>query len=256
VDLELTGKVALVAAATSGLGFGVARELAREGATVSVAGRSKQRLQDAVAELRTTARHDRIDGVSLDVRDEAAVRDWVDTVAAEHGRVDVMVTNAGGPPSGDATTHDLGAYRDALELSLLSAVSLVSAAVPHMRRNQYGRVLFVTSQSVKQPIEGKALSNTVRPGLLGYAKSLVHELSKDGITVNVLAPGMTRTPELEEWAATLDGGLAGLAADIPVGRIGETEELGAVAAFLAGSRASFVTGAVIPVDGGGARSLL
>jgi 3-oxoacyl-[acyl-carrier protein] reductase len=256
VDLELSGKVAVVAAATSGLGLGIARELAVEGATVSVAGRSKDRLQKALATLRSVAPDDRVGGVTLDVRDEQAVRDWVDTVAAEHGRVDVVVTNAGGPPSGDATGHGVAAYREALELSLLSAVSLVSAAVPHMRRNRYGRVLFVTSQAVKQPIEGKALSNTARPGLLGYAKSLVHELSQDGITVNVLAPGMTRTPELEEWAATLDGGITGLASDIPVGRIGEPAELGAVAAFLASGRASFVTGAVVPVDGGAARGLL
>jgi len=254
MDLKLQDRVALVAAATSGIGLGIARALAAEGAIVSVAGRSPERLARAVAELEEIA-PGRVSGVALDVRDEDAVRQWADGVAAEHGRLDIVVTNAGGPPPGQATEHSVAGYRDAVELTLLSAVSLVSAAVPHLRKGGYGRILFVTSQSVKQPIPGMALSNTVRPGLLGYAKSLVHELSTDGITVNVLAPGMTRTPELESWAETLDGGLAGLAGDIPLGRVGEVDELGSLAAFLAGAQAGFVTGAVIPVDGGAAQGL-
>ncbi|WP_202919170.1 SDR family NAD(P)-dependent oxidoreductase [Saccharothrix deserti] len=256
MDLGLSGRVALVAAATSGLGLGIARELAAEGAIVSVAGRSPDRLAAAVEELKAVSPTGTVGGVSLDVRDEEAVRAWADDVAAEHGRLDVVVTNAGGPGSGVASSHGVADYRAALELSLLSAVSLVSAGLPHLRRNGYGRVLFVTSQSVKQPIEGLALSNTVRPGLLGYAKSLVQEVSAEGITVNVLAPGMTRTPELEAWASTLPDGLAGLASDIPVGRVGETAELGALAAFLASPRAAFITGAVIPIDGGASRGLL
>jgi 3-oxoacyl-[acyl-carrier protein] reductase len=165
------------------------------------------------------------------------------------------VTNAGGPPSGHATEFDVGQYREAVELTLLSAVSLVSAALPHLRRDSWGRILLVASLAAKQPIPGLALSNTIRPALLGYAKSLVHELSGEGITVNVLVPGMTRTPELEAWARTLPGGLAGLAADIPIGRVAEPAELGAVAAFLASPRAAAISGAVVPVDGGAASGL-
>jgi 3-oxoacyl-[acyl-carrier protein] reductase len=255
MDLGLNGKVALVAAGTSGLGLAVATALAEEGATVSVAGRDTARLARAVESLEKAATGGEVSGHSLDVRDEQAVADWVEQAAARHGSVDIVVTNAGGPGPGHATVHPVQAYRDALELNLLSAVSLVSAAVPHMRRNRWGRVLFITSLSAKQPIDGMALSNTVRPGLLGYAKSLVHELSPDGITVNVLAPGMTRTPELEHWAKGLDGGIPGLTAAIPVGRLAEPDELGAAAAFLAGTRSGFVTGTVLPVDGGASRGL-
>jgi 3-oxoacyl-[acyl-carrier protein] reductase len=256
MDLGLTGKVAMVAAATSGLGLGIAKELAAEGATVSVAGRSASRLAEAVEILKAVSPTGSVGGVSLDVRDEDAVRAWADGLAAEHGRLDIVVTNAGGPGSGAASSHGVAEYRAALELNLLSAVSLVSAALPHLRRNKFGRILFVASQSVKQPIEGMALSNTARPGLLGYAKSLVQELAPEGITVNVLAPGMTRTPELEEWAASLPGGLDSLTTDIPVGRVGETEELGRLASFLASPGSGFITGAVIPIDGGATRGLL
>ncbi|MGW4651719.1 SDR family NAD(P)-dependent oxidoreductase [Kitasatospora sp. NPDC004289] len=256
MDLGLAGKVALVAAGTSGLGLAVATAFAREGATVSVAGRDPERLARAVAALEKESAGGSVSGFPLDVRDEEAVADWVARAAELHGGVDIVVTNAGGPGPGHATEHSVQTYRDAVELNLLSAVSLVSAAVPHMRRAGWGRVLFITSLAAKQPISGMALSNTVRPGLLGYAKSLVHELSPDGITVNVLAPGMTRTPELEHWAKGLSGGIPGLTADIPAGRLAEPEELGAAAAFLASTRAAFVTGTVLPVDGGATRSLL
>jgi 3-oxoacyl-[acyl-carrier protein] reductase len=255
MELELTGRAAVVAAGTSGIGLGIARELAREGAYVSVSGRSPDRLAAAIASIRTSSPTGEAGGVSLDVRDEDAVRRWVDSVAADRGRLDVLVTNAGGPPAGHATQSAVARYRDAAELTLLSAVSLVSAALPHLRRSGVGRILFVTSLAAKQPIPGLALSNTVRPALLGYAKSLVHELSAEGITANVLAPGMTRTPELERWAQTLPGGLGALAADIPVGRVAEPAEVGRVAAFLASPRSSFITGTVIPVDGGASAGL-
>ncbi len=151
---------------------------------------------------------------------------------------------------------DAAALREAVELTLASAVTMVNAALPHLRAGGWGRVLLIASQSAKQPIPGLALSNTLRPAVAGYAKTLVGELAGSGVTVNVLAPGMTRTAALEEWAAELPDGLAGLAADIPLGRVAEPAEFGAVAAFLASEQAAFVTGIVLPVDGGATRGLL
>ncbi|WP_019854047.1 SDR family NAD(P)-dependent oxidoreductase [Actinopolyspora mortivallis] len=255
MDLQLDGKTALVAAASSGLGYAVAHALAEEGAAVSIAARGEERLNRAVSELREVSTSGEVSGHALDVRDEEAVRSWVEEVAAERGGVDIVVTNAGGPPKGPATAHELATFREALELNLLSAVSLVSTSLPHMRRNGWGRVLFMTSLSVKQPVDGLALSNTVRPGLLGYAKSLVQELGGSAITVNTLAPGMTRTSELEKWASSLPGGVEELTEGIPLGRLGEPGELGSTAAFLASPRAGYITGAVLPVDGGAVQGL-
>jgi 3-oxoacyl-[acyl-carrier protein] reductase len=257
MDLGLGDKVAMVAAGTSGIGLAIATELAAQGATVTVCGRSPVRLRAALNELRTVSGE--VDGACVDVLDHAAVRDWVDRTAARYGGPHIVVANAGSPPEGGVGRFGAQDYRDALELNLLSGIALVTAALPGMRRAGSGRVLFVASLAAKQPIPGLALSNTVRPAVLGYAKALIHELAAEGehgITVNVLAPGMTRTPALEAWAAELDDGVSGLIKDIPLARLAEPAEVGAVAAFLASGRAAFVTGVVLPVDGGASSGLL
>ncbi len=256
MDLGLGDRVVAIAGGTAGLGLAAARALAAEGATVAVCGRDADRVRAAAAEG--------LDATSVDVSDERAARDWVDAVAARHGSLHVVVANAGGPPPGTATQHDLQAYRDAIELSLLSQINLVQAALPHLQRAGWGRVLFITSKSVKQPIAGLALSNTARAGVVGYAKSLVADLAAQDraagrtgrITVNVLAPGSTRTGRLESLAgADVESGLAAMAADIPLGRVGRPEEFAAVLTFLAGEPASFVTGVTLPVDGGEVRGM-
>lgn len=247
MDLGLNGKVALVAGATSGLGLAVARTLAAEGATVSIGARDPQRLDDALATLPGDGHL----GESVDVRDAAAVTQWVDRTVTECGALHIVVANAGGPPAGAATEFDLAAYRDAVELSLLSQIGLVQEALPHLQAAGWGRVLFVTSQSVKQPMPGLALSNTARVGVVAYAKSLVAALGAGDITVNVLAPGSHDTPRLRQ----LHGGEPS-AEGIPLGRVGQPDEFGAVAAFLASERASYITGTTIAVDGGSVRSLL
>ena len=181
---------------------------------------------------------------------------WVEETAERFGAVHVVVANAGGPPPGTATQFGLGEYREALELSLLSSIALVQAALPHLRAAGWGRVLFVTSVSVKQPIPTLALSNTARAGVAGYAKSLVAELGDAGITVNLLAPGYHRTPRVEGVLGDDPEALAAVTVDVPLGRIGEPDDFGAVAAFLCSEQAGYVTGTVVPVDGGHTRALL
>lgn len=247
MDLGLTGKVAMVAGGSSGLGLAIARALAAEGATVSIGARDAERLDRAL----TSLPGDGHIAESVDVRDEQGVPRWVERTVTECGALHIVVANAGGPPAGPATQFDLATYREAVELSLLSQIGMVQTALPHLQSVGWGRVLFVTSQSVKQPIGGLALSNTARVGVVGYAKSLVAALGAGDITVNVLAPGSHDTPRLRQ----LHGGEPS-AEGIPLGRVGRPEEFGAVAAFLASEQASYITGSTIAVDGGSIGSLL
>jgi len=250
MDLGLHGKVALVAGGSSGLGFAIAAGLLTEGARVSIAARDPERLDDAVRRL---SEFGEVHGQPVDVTDESAVNRWVDTVAERFGAIHVVVANAGGPPPGMATEFDLDAYRQAMELNLLSSIGLVQRALPHLKAAGWGRILFVTSSSVRQPIPNLALSNTARAGVVGYAKSLVAALGAGDITVNVLAPGRIRTPRLTQLPGFDE---TALAAEIPLGRIADPREFATVAVFLASTSASYVTGAVIPVDGGFTRFLL
>lgn len=255
MELGLRGRVALVTGASSGLGLGVAKALAAEGAHVALAARDAARLEDARA-LVDGLGDGRVTATSLDIRDQDGVRGWVDATAAQLGGVHIVVANAGGPPGGSATQFDLQAYRDAVELSMLSSIGLVQAALDHLRAARWGRVLFVASESVRQPIPMLALSNTARVGVVGYAKSLVHDLGDAGITVNVLAPGWHRTARVEGVLGDDAARRAAITAEIPLGRMGDADDFGKVAAFLAGDHAGYITGAVLPIDGGHVRSLL
>ncbi len=255
MDLGLAGKVALVAGGSAGIGYAIARELLVEGATVSICGRDPGRLRRAGDEL---AGYGKVDTRQLDVRDHDGVRDWVDRTAERHGALHIAVTNGGGPPAGATDDFDLDGYRAALELSLLSHIGMTKAALPHLRQAGWGRIIIVASETVRQPIPEYALSNVVRPGLLGYTRTLVHELGATGVTVNVLAPGYTATaPVLDglasgQGAADVDTQLREIAvhAGIPLRRVADPTEIAAVATFLASERAGFVTGTVQVVDGG------
>jgi 3-oxoacyl-[acyl-carrier protein] reductase len=255
MDLGLEGRVAAVVGASSGLGLAIATAFAAEGAHVAMAARDAERLQAAATTVEG-AGAGRVRTRTLDVRDTAAVGAWIDDIADQWGGLHIVVPNAGGPPGGTATSFGLDAYRDAVELNLLSQIGMTQAALPHLRAAGWGRIIFVTSVAVRQPIPTLALSNTARAGIAGYAKSLVADLGGAGITVNLLAPGYHATARVDEVLGDDRAARDAITADIPLGRMGDPADLGAVAAFLASEQANYITGAVLPVDGGASRSLL
>ncbi|MEO7970497.1 MAG: SDR family oxidoreductase [bacterium] len=263
MDLGIKDRVALVAAASKGIGFAAARELAKEGARVFLCSRNEKRASEAAQKL-----HDEtgaaVAGLGADVTDNESVERFVNIALERAGRVDILVNNAGGPPSTTFADTDLDMFRKAFELNALSAIRLAKLVLPGMRSQKWGRIVNITSVSVKQPIEGLLLSNTVRAGLTGWAKTVSTEAAADNVTVNNVAPGYTLTERQEELAtarATASGKpkeeMIGLwAAQVPMRRLASPEEIGAAVAFLASERASYITGVTLQVDGGWVRSLL
>ena len=263
MDLGLKNRVALVAASSKGLGKACALELAREGAQVVICGRAPASLATAAAEI-ASATGVEVFPVEADLTDGAQIRHLVAETLHRFGQIDILVTNNGGPPAGFFDDFDDEAWLAAHQLTLLSAVRLIRAALPGMRAQQWGRIINITSVSVKQPIDNLLLSNVYRPGVVGLAKTLSAQLAADGITVNNVAPGYTRTGRVLDLAQAraADTGqaveevLAGTVSSVPMGRMGEPGELAALVAFLASERAGYITGATIQVDGGYVASLL
>ena len=257
MELGLEGKVALISGGSSGLGFAAARELAAEGAHVAIGARDPARLADAAARLQQVARG-RVDARSVDITDAGAARRWVDDIAAEFGALHIVVISGGSPPTGAALQFLPGDYEAAIAQVLTPAIVLSQAAVPHLTAAGWGRVLFVASETAASPIATLALSGVTRGGLTRYAQSLAPEVARAGVTVNVLAPGATRTELVEGAAAKLadagDGDVEAQLRDMgqhcAIGRLARPDEFGAVAAFLASERASFITGTVQLIDGG------
>ncbi|HEY6532055.1 MAG TPA: SDR family oxidoreductase [Acidimicrobiales bacterium] len=248
MDLGISGRRAAVAGASSGLGLATARALAAEGVRVAIGARSEERLTEAAAT---------IDGdvvtVPGDVGTPEGAQAWARAAAAALGGIDIVVPNAGGPPAGTFASTDLAAYEPALRLNLLSVVALCQELVPAMQAARWGRVVAITSVSVRQPIPHLILSNTARAGATGFLKTLALEVAADGVTVNSVLPGSHDTERLRSLYGD-DASTA--AADIPVGHLGRPEDFGAVVAFLCSDHARFVTGSAIPVDGGAVRALL
>ncbi|MET0729448.1 MAG: SDR family oxidoreductase [Acidimicrobiales bacterium] len=245
MDLRIDGKRAAVAAATAGLGLASARALAQDGARVAICGRDRHRLDGAVEELRATGAD--VVGLEVDVSTPEGATGFVEQAEAALGGLDVLVPNAGGPPAGGFSDVDIEGYRAALDLNLLSTVAMCQAAVPAMCERGWGRVVAITSISVRQPISGLILSNTARAGVTAFLKTLAHEVASDGVTVNTVQPGSHATDRIR----SLYGGDADAAADrIPTGQMGRPEDFGAVVAFLCSDQARFITGASVPVDGG------
>jgi 3-oxoacyl-[acyl-carrier protein] reductase len=264
MDLGLQGKVALVMAASKGLGRASASALAHEGASVTIGARDSETLTQTAQELGKTS-ESRVLAVPCDVTNPEDLATIVETTIQEFGRLDILVNNAGGPPFGYFEGFDDEAWQQAFELNLLSTIRLIRLVLPHMRQAGGGRIINIVSTSVKQPIDGLLLSNTIRPGVIGLAKSLSFELAPDNITINNVCPGRILTDRLlqsisvqEKLAQGMSAeeALSGQMKDIPLGRLGKPEELGALVAFLASSQASYITGTTIPVDGGLVRSLL
>jgi 3-oxoacyl-[acyl-carrier protein] reductase len=246
VDLGLSGRTAVVCGASSGMGLGVAESLREEGANVVMFARREQ-LGRSEAE--------RIGGLAVpgDVRNTDDLERLVNTAVETYGGIDVLVNNSGGPPASTAVDLDAAKVRDAVELLLESIVTLTGLCLPHLERSGQGRIVNITSSTVREPIANLALSNVVRPGIVGWAKTLAKELGPKGITVNTIAPGSIDTDRIRELHP--DGPSQEDLDEIPLRRLGTPREIGDVVTFLCSERAAYVSGAVIFVDGAASRSL-
>jgi len=262
MDLGLAGKAALVTGASAGLGLGAARALVEEGAHVVLCARGEARLGQAVGELSRVGRGQAVGlvgDVSIPAEPERIVRDAERAV----GPLAILVANAGGPRAGSLLDLGEADWEAAYHLTLMSAVRLCRAVVPGMRQRRWGRIVFITSTSVKQPIDGLLLSNVFRPGVVGLAKSVANELAPAGITVNCVCPGPYETDRIAELMQDRAARFGIDAAEarrrylegVPVGRFGVPIELGRAVAFLASGQAAFVTGSAWSVDGGSVRGI-
>jgi len=263
MDLGLKGKVALVAASSRGLGRAVAEELAAEGASLILCARNEQVLtetRDAIVRM-TGAQ---VLAVPADVAHASDARRIVDLGIENFGQIDILVTNAGGPPAGTFENITTAQWEDAVRLTLFSVIELTRHVLPGMKERGWGRILNITSIAVKQPVENLLLSNSLRAGVTGFARTLANEVASLGITVNNILPGYTRTERVEELASMM-AEKQGISPaefkgkwehEIPMKRLGEPREFAALAAFLVSERASYITGTSIQVDGGWIRSLL
>lgn len=262
MDLGLKGRVVLVAGGSRGIGFAAAEEFAREGASLAICARDAASLTRAVERLVTLGAP--VLPVVADLSTSEGLAHAVAEVMARYGRVDVLVTNTGGPPTGATLGHDWHVWTRASELLLRSAVELARAFVPGMRERRWGRVVGITSFAVKQPVPSLVLSNALRAAVTGFFRTLASEVAADGVTVNTVLPGYTDTERLE-YLAEATGQRTGASreavydvwrAETPTGRLGRPDELAAAIAFLASDRAGYITGQALCVDGGTVRSLL
>lgn len=263
MDLGLEGRVALVCGSSQGLGRAVAEALAGEGARVVINSRSAGKLATVRDEI-ANATGAEVEAVAANLTDPEGVAELIEGATEAFGQVDILVTNTGGPPSGPFESHTPEVWREAIARNFESVVNLVRDSLPGMKERQWGRILNVTSISVKQPVAGLILSNSIRAGVTGFARTIANEAAPFNVTVNNILPGYTRTDRLVDLAeaiASREGGstedaYATWESEIPMGRVGEPHEFAALAAFLCSERASYITGQSIAVDGGWIKGLV
>jgi 3-oxoacyl-[acyl-carrier protein] reductase len=257
MDLQLKGKHALVTGSSRGLGYAAALGLAQEGCQVAINGRDEARISAATAKISAeTGGH--IPGLVGDVGDPDVPERLVNEAARLLDGLDILITNAGGPPSGSFESFDEAAWQKAIDLSLMSHVRMIKAALPYLRRSKAASVLTITSMSVKQPIPNLVLSNSIRAATVGLTKSLALELGREGIRFNSILPGWTQTERISELMAyrakqngtTVEEEIARQSKDSPLGRVGTPEEFSNAAVFLVSPAASYITGVMLTVDGG------
>src|SRR4051812_45102332 len=244
MDLGLEGRTALVTGASKGIGLGIASELVQEGANVAVASRSPERIEAAAATIGATA-------FPHDTADVDAAPALVDQVESQLGPLDVLITNSGGPPPGmDALEFSREQWEEAYRMLVLGPMALVEKAIPGMRERGFGRIVSVSSSAVREPIPVLMLSNAHRSGLLAAFKTISRQVAADGVTVNSVLPGRIATARLADTSGSLEGAAEAAKDQVPAGRLGTIEEMGAVATFLCSDSAGYVTGQAVLVDGG------
>jgi 3-oxoacyl-[acyl-carrier protein] reductase len=262
MDFGIKDKVAFVAASSQGLGKAAALELSREGAIVNICARSRERLFKTREDLQTQTGNE-VRAWVADVTEKDQVFNMIQEIIFEFGQIDILVTNAGGPPSGQIDDFSPDDYLNALELNLLTTINLCYSVIPSMKANLWGRIINIASVSAKQPIDSLVLSNTARAGVLGFSKSLSNQMAPFGVTVNCVCPGYTKTERIEELAAAFEKAHKGTAEDfykkieqqIPEGRFATPGEFGATVAFLASQQAGYITGTALQIDGGFIKAL-
>jgi 3-oxoacyl-[acyl-carrier protein] reductase len=262
MDLGLKDKIALVAGASAGLGFAAAKVLFDEGAKIAICSHDKVKLSDAAAKLSSGAGE--VYPVVCDLTIKEEIDQLIKTVLEKYGQIDILVTNCGGPPTGQHDSIGETELELGYNLTFMSAIRLIQGVLPGMKERKFGRIILSTSISAKQPIDNLLISNTYRAGLLGYAKTISRELGPFGITVNSVLPGFTRTERLDYLAADIsqktgqskEEVFEGWINNIPVGRMGDPEELGSLIAYLASDRAGYINGTSTTVDGGQNAGLL
>ncbi|MFD0862028.1 SDR family oxidoreductase [Sungkyunkwania multivorans] len=254
MDLGLKGKVAFVAASSQGLGKSVAVELAREGASVIICGRNQRLLDETKLEI-AVLNDGKVIAINGDLTSANDRERIVEETLSHFKKVDILVTNTGGPPAGKFEELSQEDWDDTYELLLASTVSLVRSFLPGMRSQSWGRIISITSQAVKQPVENLILSNSVRASVVGLMKTLASELGPYNITVNNVMPGYTETNRLKKLIQA-DPSVANAVDEIPLKRFGKPEEFAAAVTFLASERASYITGTSLAVDGGWVKSIL
>jgi len=254
MDFGLKDKVAFVAASSEGLGKAVAIELAKEGANIIICGRDKAKLKLAEKEI-ATAGNGEVYSIPGDLSLQADVIHIIESVHQKFNQVDILITNTGGPPTGKFEELDASDWDKAYKLLLVSAVLLINGFLPGMKKVHWGRIISITSQAVKQPVENLILSNSIRASVVGLNKTLANELGGYNITVNNVMPGFTKTSRLEKLLDTTPA-FSQVTKEIPLGRFGEPAEFAAAVTFLASERASYITGVSLAVDGGWIKGIM